>query len=241
VIYIRNRAEALDAVAAVLALPERRQQIVQLTVRVAMCLDAEARVFLADCQAGLVEGGLEYMRKRRHDLLAAQQQEEAPEAIVIVDSSEDQLLEQVGLALDALRLSEIVRQTFRSIREAHTPWEIARAFLAEEDALREAMIAAVRAHGSGNVVVFEQKRDEVARRIAAVRPAWMSTLPTLEQACTEVAPELPQLLSVVAVDDVRAQLVLELLAGSREEALEYLRSVKSRIETLRRLEAGSGS
>src|SRR6185503_17958003 len=135
VIYIRNKAEALDAVAAVLALPERRQQIVQLTVRVAMCLDAEARSFLADCQAGLIEGGLDYMRKRRHDLLAARQ-EEGPEAIVIVDSSEDQLLEQVGMALDALRLSEIVRQVFPAVREKHAPWEIARAFLAGEEELR---------------------------------------------------------------------------------------------------------
>jgi hypothetical protein len=57
VIYIRSKAEALDAVAAVLALPERRQQIVQLTVRVAMCLDPEARRFLADCQAGLRRRG----------------------------------------------------------------------------------------------------------------------------------------------------------------------------------------
>jgi len=98
--YIRSKAEALDAVAAVLALPERRQQIVQLTVRVAMCLDPSSRSFLADCQAGLVEGGLEYMRKRRHDLLAATQQE-APEAIVIVDSTEDQLL-------DFLRTANVV-------------------------------------------------------------------------------------------------------------------------------------
>jgi hypothetical protein len=234
-IYIRNKAEALDAVASVLALPERRQQIVQLTVRVAMCLDSEARSFLADCQAGLVEGGLEYMRKRRHEMLAAQQQE-APEAIVILDSSEDQLLEQVGVALDALRLSEIVRQVFPALRERHAAWEIARAFIAEEEVVRQTMIEAVRAHGSGNSVVYERDRAEIERRIVAAGPAWMSTLPTLQQACEEVAPKDPHLLPAIAVDDMRARLVTDLLASSREEALEYLRTVKARIDTLHQLE-----
>jgi hypothetical protein len=235
VIYIRNKAEALDAVASVLALPERRQQIVQLTVRVAMCLDSEARTFLADCQAGLVEGGLEYMRKRRHEMLAAQRQE-APEAIVIVDSSEDQLLEQVGMALDAMRLSEIVRQVFPTLREKHAAWEIARAFLASEEELRAVMIEAVRAHGAGNSVLYEKDRAEVERRILAAGPTWMAQLPTLQAACDEVAPGDPHLLSTIAVDDMRARLVVDLLAGNRAEAIEYLGTVKARIDTLHRLE-----
>jgi len=234
-IYIRNKAEALDAVASVLALPERRQQIVQLTVRVAMCLDSEARSFLADCQAGLVEGGLEYMRKRRHEMLAAQQQE-APEAIVIVDSNEDQLLEQVGMALDALRLSEIVRQVFPAVREKHAAWEIARAFLTSEEEMRAVMIEAVRAHGSGNSALYEKDRAEVERRVISAGPTWMAELPTLQAACDEVAPGDPHLLSAIAVDDMRARLVVDLLAGNRAEAIEYLGTVKSRIDTLHRLE-----
>ncbi|HVE40822.1 MAG TPA: hypothetical protein VNM14_13090 [Planctomycetota bacterium] len=237
-IYIRSKAEALDAVAAVLALPERRQQIVQLTVRVAMCLDPEARRFLADCQAGLIEGGLEYMKKRRHDLLASRQ-EEAPEAIVIVDSSEDQLLEQVGVALDALRLSEIVRQVFPAVRERHDPWEIARAFLADEAELRKVMIEAVRAHGAGNSEVYERARQDVQRRIAAAAPPWVDDLSLLAKACEVASPGEPQLLAVVAVDDMRAKLVIDLLQTSKAEALEYLRGVTTRIEQLRRLEAES--
>jgi hypothetical protein len=234
-IYIRNKAEALDAVASVLALPERRQQIVQLTVRIAMCLDAEARSFLSDCQAGLIEGGLEYMRKRRHEQLATQQ-EEAPEAIVIVDSSEDQLLEQVGMALDALRLSEIVRQVFPAVREKHAPWEVARIFLADEEKVRQVMIEAVRAHGAGNSTVYEKARGWIEKRLAASTPGWMSTLPTLQQACDEVAAGDPHLLAAIAVDDLRANLVIDLLAGSRAEAIDYLKTVKTRIDTLHELE-----
>ena len=236
--YIRTKAEALDAVAAVLALPERRQQIVQLTVRVATCLDPAARSFLADCQAGLIEGGLEFMRKRRQEQLAAQQQE-APEAIVIVDSSEDQLLEQVGMALDALRLSEIVRQAFPMVRERHAAWEIARAFLADEEGLRQVVIEAVRAHGAGNSLVYERDRAEIERRIVAAGPGWLASLYTLEAACEEVSPKDPHLLAAIAVDDMRAGLVINLLAGSRTEALDYLRSVQTRIDQIHALEAES--
>lgn len=236
--YIRNKAEALDAVASILALPERRQQIVQLTVRVAMCLDHESRSFLSDCQAGLVEGGLEYMRKRRQEMLAAAQ-EDAPEAIVIVDSNEDQLLEQVGMALDALRLSEIVRQAVPAVRERHAGWEIARAFLAAEEEMRAVVIEAVRAHGAGNSATYERNRAEIERRIVAAGPVWMPQLPTLQAACDEVAAGDPHLLAAVAVDDMRAKLVVDLLANNRAEALEYLATVKARIDTLHRLENDS--
>lgn len=236
-IYIRNKAEALDAVAAVLALPERRQQIIQITVRLAMCLDPDARGFLADCQAGLIEGGLEAMRKRRHDSLAAMQ-EEAKEAIVIVDSAEDQLLEAVGMALDALRLAEIPRQVFPDVRTGYPSFLVARAILADEAALRQLSIDAVRAHGSANSVLFEQLRKDLHRRIDAVRPPWLQTAPTIEAACLEANPGSAEpLLSVIGVDDVRAGLVIELLASNRAEALEYLRGVQERIDTLRELEA----
>jgi hypothetical protein len=234
-IYVRSKAEALDAVASVLALPERRQQIVQLTVRIAMCLDAEARSFLADCQAGLIEGGLESMRKRRHELLAAHQ-EEGPEAIVILDSSEDQLLEQVGVALDALRLSEIVRQVFPAIREKHASWEVARTFLAAEEEVRKVMVEAVRAHGSGDSKVYEHCRGEMERRIASVTPAWMAMLPTIDAACTEVAPGDPHLLGTIAIDDMRARLVVDLLANNHAEAIDYLKTVKQKIDQLHELE-----
>jgi len=235
VIYVRNKAEALDAVASVLALPERRQQIVQITVRIAMCLDAEARSFLADCQAGLIEGGLESMRKRRHELLAAQQ-EEAPEAIVIIDNTEDQLLEQVGVALDTLRLSEIVRQVFPAIREKHAGWEVARTFLAAEEEVRKVMVEAVRAHGAGDSKVYEHCRAEMERRIVAVSPAWMPTLPTIEAACAEVTPRDAHLLGAIAVDDMRARLLVDLLANNHTEAIDYLKTVKARIDTLHQLE-----
>ena len=239
VIYIRNKSEALDAVAAVLALPERRQQIVQITVRVAMCLETEARNFLADCQAGLIENGLEYMRQRRRDLMAAQQKD-APEAIIIVDGAPDPLLEQVGSALDALRLAGIALQVFPALRERFAPWEAARAFLAAESEVRPVMIKAVQAHGAGNRALYDQCRDEMIHRVAAARPAWSGVLPTLKAACDEAAPGDANLLSVVAVDDERADLAIDLLAQNRAEALDYLGNLKTHIDLLHELELQQG-
>lgn len=227
--------------AAVLALPERRQQIVQITVRVAMCLDAEARTFLADCQAGLIEGGLEYMRRRRHELLASIDQQQGPEAIVIVDSSEDQLLEQVGAALDALRISEIARQVFPDVRERHETWEIARALLADEQPVRQILIDAVRAHGAGNTVLYENRRADLLARVEANRPAWKATAPTLREACVQAAAgDGGKVFGAVAVDDMRARLVLDLLAGTPSEAMDYLREIHRRIQVLSELEGREG-
>lgn len=223
--------------AAVLALPERRQQIIQVTVRLAMCLDPEARNFLADCQAGLIESGLEYMRRRRHEILSAMQ-DEAKEAIVIIDSAEDQLLEQAGLALDALRLAEIPRQVFPDLRSSHPSYEVARAILADEGAMRQLAIDAVRAHGAGDGALFERLRKDLRARLEAARPSWSGAAPTIQAACVEANPgDATPLFAVIAVDDLRARLVLDLLATNRAEALDYLRMVQQRIDTLLELEA----
>src|SRR5262245_50633902 len=135
--YIRNRDEALDALSTVLALPERRDQIIQITVKIALCLDADARRFLGDCASGLIEGGLEHMRQKRRDMLDSLQQQEGHEAILLVDSSADQLLEAVGGAMDALRLSDIIAQVFPELARNHERWEIARAVVGEEQAIQD--------------------------------------------------------------------------------------------------------
>jgi hypothetical protein len=123
------------------------------------------------------------------------------------------------------------------VREKHAPWEIARAFLADEAEMRKVMIEAVRAHGAGNSEVYERDLAEVQRRIEAAAPPWVADLPLLSKACEVASPGEPQLLPAVAVDDMRAKLVIDLLQTSKAEALGYLRDVTTRIEQLRQLEA----
>src|SRR5688572_6547586 len=84
--YIRTKEEALDAVAEVLDLPERRDQIIQSTVKIMLCLDAEPRAFMGDCQALLIEGGLDAMRSKRRELLDSL--ENLP--VAIMDAEEDE-------------------------------------------------------------------------------------------------------------------------------------------------------
>ena len=66
--YIRTQQEALDAVAALLALSERREQIIQSTVAIMKCVESEPRHFLADCQALLLEDGLEGLKRKRREI-----------------------------------------------------------------------------------------------------------------------------------------------------------------------------
>ncbi len=240
-IYVRNKAEAMEALAAVLALEERHQQIVQITVRLATCLDHEARMFLADCQAGLIEGGLDQMRQKRREMLEAVQADEN-EPIVIVDPSEDQLLEEVGAALDALRLAGIARQIFANVQDRLPAWRVARAILAEEAEVRSILVEAAKSRGMAEIT--QRHLEDLLRRMEAARPSWADTAPSIEAACQEAAasggpapgndPGL--LFSVVATADHRAANLLEFLAGNRADAMEYLGEIRKRIQLLLELE-----
>ncbi len=60
----------MGALAEILDLPERRQQIVQSTVKVAVCMTVETRRFMLDVQAGILSGGLDGLRAQREKALA---------------------------------------------------------------------------------------------------------------------------------------------------------------------------
>jgi len=244
-IYVRNKAEALEALSSVLALAERRQQIVQITVRVATCIDAEARAFLADCQAGLIEGGLERMREHRKEILEAAQAE-SYEPFVVLDSSEDQLLEEVGAAMDALRLAEIPRQVFEGEKERLPAWLVARALFADEAEVRKILVDAVKFRSEPEA--SRRCLDEILRRMEAASPSWIDAQPALAEICREAvqkpfkpgtqgpADDAGLLFATVAVSDVRATLVFDFLARNRADALEYLGEVRKRIALLDELE-----
>src|SRR5438128_287751 len=138
--YIRTREEAVENLADILALPDRRDQIIQSTIRIMLCLEVEPRLFLADCQALLIEGGLENLRERRR--LAVEAAENV--TIGILDDTEDRLFEEVASALDALRFAGAVRQVFPAIHADR--WQIGRAILLYESGIREQMAEAVRGH-----------------------------------------------------------------------------------------------
>lgn len=71
--------EARDTLAEILELTERRMQIITIMQRVVICRTPDTRRFLADAMAGLIEGGLEYMRRKRREAIEAIQRKNEEE------------------------------------------------------------------------------------------------------------------------------------------------------------------
>ncbi len=244
--YIRTKEEALEAVSEVLALPERREQIIQSTVAIMRCLEAEARRFLADCQSMLIEDGLEGLKRKRRELLDQLQE---TEVIVVIDPEEDQQFEAVAAAFDALRFSELVLEVFPELRRRYPNWRVARAVGGNEQAVREALIQGIRLQGSARSTDLAPAMDDLVRYIDRSVPDWVASAPILEALCAEaVAPAAiseeakghaddPALVfAVIAMSDDRARAVLDRLASDRDEALQYVDEIRKRLSFLQELQ-----
>ena len=106
--YIRSTAEAMDAMGAILELSTRQAQIIQATVKIALCLDREARAFMVDVQAALIEGGLEGLKKRREAAIAHLTDTKIRRRAPGIDVKKDALLDEIGTALDLLKMVKIL-------------------------------------------------------------------------------------------------------------------------------------
>jgi hypothetical protein len=228
--YIRTQDEALQSLAEILDLPERRDQIIQSTVRIMLCLEVEPRLFLVDCQALLIEGGLESLRARRRDALDAI--EDLP--VVVLDPEEDRLFEEVATALDALRFTDVVRQVFPAMRADR--WQIARALLLYESGVREQLSAAVKGHA--DKARMDAAREAVEGMIAALRPAWGDRVGALRGACLETLKQIggiepdrlheeaETLFELFAASDERASQLLDAIDTDRARAAERIAQIR---------------
>jgi hypothetical protein len=235
--YIRHQGDALDALAGILDLPDRRQQIVQSTIKIMLCLDAEPRMFLVDCQALLLEGGLEALRRKRQDSLHAQ--DSVP--ILILDPEGDRLFEAAAGALDALRLTDVVRRVFPQIR--HERWIIARALLADECAIQAQLSAAIKSHGQADVV--RCALASVDSILASRHPAWGDRAGTIRAACVDVLKgarltdpdclheEADLLFELFALSDERAERLLEALDRDPEDAVAQVSRLYEALDAAR--------
>jgi hypothetical protein len=243
--YIRTKEDALDAVAEVLELPERREQIVQSTVKIMLCLEVEPRMFMADCQALLIEGGLEAMRVKRRDLLDSI--ENIP--IVIVDPEEDRLFEEAASALDALRLSEVVRQVFPPNGHVQERWMVARALLGKESVIQESLAAAIR--GRGDAEQFEKARLAVEALVMAHRPDWAERSATMRRACRDVLEgaelcardrleeETDLVFGAFAIMDAQAAGLLEAVDNDPQEAVALVTQMHGLVQAVRSVQSKS--
>jgi hypothetical protein len=241
--YIRHQSDALNALAQILDLPERRQQIVQCTIKIMLCLDAEPRTLLSDCQALLIEDGLEALRRKRRDVL--EHHESIP--IIILDPEGDRLFEAAATSLDALRLAEVVRQVFPDLR--HERWVVARALLAHEAEIRAQLAAAIKARGQCDVI--RCARSSVESILAGSHPMWSDRAGSLRAACVDVLKgarltdpdalhqDADLLFELFAVSDDRAAALLVALDQDPEDAVRQVARLYEALDAIRSLEAAA--
>src|SRR5437762_5438001 len=155
--YIRSKSEAMDAMGAILELPGRPAQIIQATVKIALCLDLEARSFMVDVQAALIEGGLEALKKRREAALAHLTDTKIRRRAPGIDVKKDVLLDEIGTAIDLLKMVKILTEVFPAAGARHPQWELARFIHENQGYVREAVEAGLRRRGKPELAALEAK------------------------------------------------------------------------------------
>jgi hypothetical protein len=240
--YIRSREEAMEAMGVILELSGRSQQIVQATVQVAMCTDPEARAFMLDLQAAVIEGGLEALRRRREEALAKLTETKLRRRAPGVDVQKDTLLHDVGTALDLLRMVGILVDVFPGVGQKHPRWEVARFIHENESFSREALEAGLRRRGKPEHATLEKK---LLDRIEEKKPWWPEWAGSIREACRHYMKELakrgevhpsandPELLfDFVAMSEARARETLNRMTTTGTALLEYLAEVRTRINLI---------
>lgn len=278
--YIRTRDDALDALAVILELPDRRSQIIEATLRIALCLDADPRNFLFDCQSALIEKGLESLRQRRHEQLASLARRAPPRPTapteVRVPVSEpatpyvilpeptppplparpepaptpallspnmllDPLLEEVGTALDLLKVVDIVCEIFPRLASERPKWEIARYIFRHEEEMRATIVLGLRSRG--DAAALDRQEPELLSRMDDDKPWWIDWISSLLETCRQAVatvrrfrtvhpsaddPEL--LLNIIMMSEERARELLDTVTKSPSEAVEYVSDIRLRVD-----------
>ena len=227
--YIRTREDALYAVAAILDQPDRQSRIVQSTVGIMRCLDADPRRLMADCQALLIEDGLDALRRKRQEILDSL--ETLP--LIVLDAEGDRLFEAAATGLDALELTEVVRQVFPELRAER--WVLARALLRGESTVREALAAAIRARGRHEERL--RARRDIESALNSARPDWIDRAGTLRAACLSALRGRAD----VEILHEEADLLFELVAVSDERAEPILADPRTAAESVARLHEALGA
>lgn len=236
--FIRNRDEAMNALADIVALPERRDQIIQSTVAIMQCLEPEARRFMADCQAMLIEDGLEGLKRKRQTVMRELRD---TEIIAIEDEAENLELDAMATAVDALRFSSVVTEVFPTL--SFQPWEIARAMIAQEADLQQQILVGLKArNGTASAEDAAAAAKKVEAIVAKHLPAWRSRAESIQRAVRDVLkqsdPEADPdpVFVAIATSDERATSFLETMDRNIQAAIETVLRLAEFASALRKIE-----
>ena len=237
--YIRSKAEAMDAMGAILELPARPAQIIQATVKIALCLDHDARVFMVDVQAALIEGGLDALRKRREAAIAHLSDTKIRRRAPGIDVKKDVLLDEIGAAIDLLKMVKILSDVFPGAAVRHPQWELGRFIHEHQGYVREAIEAGLRRRGKPEHAALEA---QVIARIEEKKPWWPEWADSIKQACAHYVHTLSKegevhpgandpetLFYLIAMKEERARDILRHMAGTSDDVKSYLSSLRTRL------------
>lgn len=237
--YLRTLDDVIDAVAAILELPSQRERLIQSTVKIMMCTHPEAREFLADSQALLIDDGLEALARKRREMIEALEEETA----IVVLNEEDGLFDAIGSSLDALRLCEVAFRVFPELRRGVEPWRVARALRRNELRFEELVSQGIRRRGGEG---YHQAQQNLEKLIHAERPAWEDRAGELRHAYhgfLRSAPEASEtpvtdgeaVFSAVATDDELVAGMFDAIAQGPEASRELARRTFDALASLRTL------
>jgi hypothetical protein len=250
--YLRTREDAMTALGTILELPDRRARIVQSTVKVALCMTPEVRTFMLDVQAGILSGGLEALQQRRRQAVEKLTETTVRRKAPGIDLRNDPLLEPIGVALDLLKLVDILVSTFPGAAIKHPKWELARFIHEQLDWVRGTIEEGMRLHGKPGHADLERS---LITRIEDRRPWWPEWAQPMKEACAHYVAKLakepgevhPQandpevLFHIVAMSDERAREALHALAGTADQVLAYFRGLRARVDLVSTAQARADS
>jgi hypothetical protein len=239
--YLRTIHEAMEALAGILDLPDRRDQLVRSTVQIMMCLDVEPRAFLVDCQDLLVHDGLETLRRKRRGALVE------AEPLVVLDPEDDRLFESVATGIDALRFADVVRQVLPDLREER--WRVARAILVNEGGVRRFVDSAIRARGRAPALTDSE--TAIREMVLSLHRPWMDRAGAIRSACLDTLrtsirtdpdqlhSDTDELFELFAISDDRAAEILGAIDHDPAAVLVQVSRLRDVASAVRSLETDS--
>jgi hypothetical protein len=156
-----------------------------------------------------------------------------------IDVKKDALLDEIGAALDLLKMVKILTEVFPGAAVRHPQWELARFIHENQGYVREATEAGLRRRGKPEHAALEAK---VIARIEEKKPWWPEWADSIKQACIHYVHTLSKegevhpgandpetLFYVIAMSEERAREVLRRMAGTSSDLKECLSGLRTRI------------
>jgi len=242
---IRTREDALKALSEVLHL-DHRQQIVQITVKLAQCLTPESRQVLFRAQEGMVAGTLQSRLKARGKPgqapasanlteFIAKESVPPPEVDDSAPIDDTRVTDEIGLALEALKTAAVAFDVYPSLVGKFARWEVARAAAHFGEDFQKLIAAGTEPHTAGEAL---RKLTSVVTRF---RPWWHAQVPVIAQACEVVRRQhtdsawrigAKSLLDIVATTELRAMYAAKENIPSQQAMVEPLTIIYRALQRL---------